>query len=95
MIALLPSEQKRVSDDRPAPMTPVEAVTWLRQVDGELYRTPPRRRGRAAWVAVVRAPGVGSRAGRTIIALGETLEEAATTAASQWREALLEQGPLH
>lgn len=95
MIALLAAEQKRVGEERTAAMTPVEAVTWLREVDAELYRTPSRRRGRAAWVAVVRTPRVGNGGGRTIIALGETLQEAANTAARQWREALQERGPLH
>jgi hypothetical protein len=76
-------------------MTAEEALTWLRQVDGEVYRTPPGRRSRDAWVAVVRTPSSGFRAPRTIVALGETLEEAASAAASQWREVFQEFGPLH
>jgi hypothetical protein len=76
-------------------MTAEEALSWLRQVDGELYRTAPGRRGREAWVAVVRAPRAGFRTARTIVALGETLEEAASAAASQWREVFQELGPIH
>ena len=77
------------------PMTEAEAVTWLRRVDGELYRTPPGRRRTEAWVAVVRAPRNGSQDPQTIIALGGTLEEAANAAARQWRELFRELGPLH
>ncbi len=78
-----------------AAMTRGEAVTWLRQVDAELYRTAPGRRGREAWVAVVRTPRVGSQAGKIIVALGETLQEVANTAATRWCEVLWEPGPLH
>ncbi|MGH0028156.1 MAG: hypothetical protein ACQGVC_00065 [Myxococcota bacterium] len=82
------------------PMTAEEAVDWLREVDGELYRTRPNRRGREAWVAVVRAPDApapapGRAKGRLIVALGETLQEAATAAASEWREVFRGVGPLH
>ena len=76
-------------------MTAKEAVTWLRQVDGELFRTPPGRGSRDAWVAVVRSPLADKKTPRTIVALGETLEEAASAAASQWRELFLGVGPLH
>jgi hypothetical protein len=76
-------------------MTAKEALSWLRQVDGDVYRTAPGRHGREAWVAVVRTPRTGLRSARTIVALGETLEEAATAAASQWREVFQEFGPLH
>ena len=82
------------STDAP-PMTADEAVSWLCQVDGELYRTPPGRRGIEAWVAVVRSPREASRTVQTIIALGETMEEAASAAATQWRERFRELGPLH
>jgi len=79
------------------PMTPEQAVSWLRDVDGELYRTKPGRGGRKAWVAVVRAPRAETSlgAGRLIVALGETLQEAASAAAHQWRDAFREVGPLH
>jgi hypothetical protein len=72
-----------VSHDK---MTPEEAVAWLEQVDGELYRTPAQPTGRAAWVAVVRTPARGARRGRLIVALGDSLQEATNAAASQWRE---------
>jgi hypothetical protein len=65
-------------------MTEREAVAWLDQVDGELYRTPGRLTGREAWVAVVRTPGRGARRGQLIVALGESLLEATCAAASQW-----------
>ena len=80
--------------DSTAPMTAKQAVTWLRQVDGELFRTPPGRGSRDAWVAVVRSP-LSDAKPRTIVALGETLEEAASAAASQWRELFRGVGPLH
>lgn len=76
-------------------MTAKEAVSWLRQVDGELFRTPPGRSGRNAWVAVVRSPLADTKTPRTIVALGETLEEAASAAASQWRDLFRGLGPLH
>ena len=76
-------------------MTAEEAVSWLRQVDGELYRTPPGRRGREAWVAVVQAPGNDGRQAKTIIALGGTMQEAASAAARQWRELFWAPGRLH
>jgi hypothetical protein len=75
-------------------MTADEAIAWLRQVDGELYRTP-RGGDRAAWVAVVRTPRAAPRASRLIVALGESLEEATATAARQWREELGASGALH
>lgn len=81
--------------ETPSVMTAEEAVSWLRGVDGELYRTPPGRRGREAWVAVVRTPSCGSRASQTIVALGETLEEAASTAARKWHRVFREVGRLH
>jgi hypothetical protein len=75
-------------------MTADEALAWLRQVDGELYRTP-RGGDRAAWVAVVRTPRAAPRTPRLIVALGESLEEATATAARQWREELGASGFLH
>jgi hypothetical protein len=77
------------------PMTADEAIAWLRQVDGELYRTRRSVGARAAWVAVVPAPRADLRPSRLIVALGESLEEAAATAARQWREELTSAGPLH
>jgi len=74
-------------------MTADEAMDWLRRVDGELYRTP--RGARGAWVAVVRTPCSDHKAARLIVALGESLEEATSTAARQWREELGARGVLH
>jgi hypothetical protein len=68
----------------PQTFTIEQAVSWLRSVDGELYRTPPSRDARRAWVAVVRTPRWGNRRGQLIIAMGDTALEAATAAASQW-----------
>jgi hypothetical protein len=76
-------------------MTRSEAIAWLRAVDGELYRTPPGRRGRRAWVAVVTTPATGSAPQQRIIALGETLQEAASSAAVQWRAACAPTERLH
>ena len=67
-------------------MTRDEAMAWLEQVEGELYRTPGLRTGGEAWVAVVRTPGQGARRGQLIAALGESLQEAASAAANQWRQ---------
>jgi hypothetical protein len=76
-------------------MTKEEAIAWLREVDGELYRTAPGRRGRRAWIAVVTAPGSGSSPAQRIIALGETVQEAARAAADQWRAACTPPHRLH
>jgi hypothetical protein len=76
-------------------MTRSEAIAWLRAVDGELYRTPPGRRGRRAWVAVVTTPADGTGSQQRIIALGETLQEAASSAAAQWRAACTAPQRLH
>ena len=83
----------------PVEMTAEEAVSWLRNVDAELYRTKPGRRGREAWVAVVRAPRPSipseTSPGRLIVALGETLQEAASAAAQEWRGAFQSVGTIH
>jgi len=72
-----------------------EAMAWLRQVEGRLYRSGPDATGRSAWVAVVRTPGAGGARGKIIIALGATLEEAAASAEAQWRQLWQALGPLH
>lgn len=69
----------------PDTFTTEEAVSWLRSVDGELYRTPRGRHAGRAWIAVVRTPSWGRQRGQLIVALGDTALEAATAAASQWR----------
>ena len=76
-------------------MTRSEAIAWLRTVDGELYRTPPGRRGRRAWVVVVTTPATGGTPQQRIIALGETLQQAASSAAAQWRAACVPSDRLH
>ena len=76
-------------------MTKNEAIDWLRAVDGELYQTAPGRRGRRAWVAVVTTPATEACPPQRIIALGETVEEAASSAASQWRAACAPTQLLH
>jgi len=67
-------------------MTPEEALGWLRQVKGQLYRNNRHSSGTQAWVAVVRTPRNGTRNWKLIIALGSSVEEAAATAKGQWRE---------
>jgi hypothetical protein len=72
-----------------------EAVAWLREVGGRLYRSGPDAAGRSAWVAVVRAPGPVGTPGKLVIAFGDTLAEAATAAEEQWRELWTALGPIH
>jgi hypothetical protein len=76
-------------------MTPREAARWLQQVDGRLFRTPPRAGRRNAWVAVVPCPprrtGPGPEHAPLIVALGGSMEEATTAAEHQWRSRL--EGP--
>jgi len=69
----------------PDTFTIEEAASWLRSVDGELYRMPSGRHANRAWIAVVRTPRWGTQRGQLIVALGDTALEAATAAASQWR----------
>jgi hypothetical protein len=80
--------EKLVSEAHPdtEPMTADEAAAWLRQVGGELYRTPPSYGEGQAWVAVVRSPGAGGRRGPLIVALGASVLEATAAAAEQWRQ---------
>ncbi len=64
----------------PETFTTEEAVSWLRSVDGELYRTPPGRHAARAWIAVVRTPRFGSQRGQLILALGNTARRLAASA---------------
>jgi hypothetical protein len=73
-------------------MTQEQAVSWLQQVGGALYRAPHTEGGRSAWVAVVRTPVRGARRGKLIIALGATLQEAAAAAEGQWQKVWQEIG---
>jgi len=70
-------------------------MTWLREVEGRLYRSGPDASGRTAWVAVVRTPGRSGARGKLIIALGETLEAAAASAEAQWQKLWRGLGPVH
>lgn len=70
-------------------------MEWLREVEGRLYRSGPDAAGRCAWVAVVRTPGRSGVRGKLIIALGDTLEAAASSAEEQWRKLWGALGPLH
>ena len=72
-----------------------EALAWLREVEGRLYRSGPDSGGQGAWVAVVRTPGAPGERGKLIIALGETLEEAASAAEAQWQRLWRAFGPAH
>ena len=72
-----------------------EALSWLRQVRGQLYRNRRHESGKQAWVAVVRTPRQGSRRGKLIIALGESMEEATTAAEDQWQRLWEGLGPTH
>jgi hypothetical protein len=66
-------------------MTEEEAVSWLRQVNGRLYQNARNHSKGEAWVAVVRTPRSGATSGKMIIALGQSLQEAAAAAEGQWR----------
>ena len=82
------SLEKRVSEAHADAelMTADEAAAWLRQVGGELYRTPPSYGEGQAWVAVVRPPNANGRRGPLIVALGGSVLEATSAAAEQWRQ---------
>lgn len=72
-----------------------EALCWLRQVKGQLYRNKKHPTGKEAWVAVVRTPQDGARKGKLIVALGDSLEEATTAAEGQWQQLWAGFGPNH
>jgi glycine/D-amino acid oxidase-like deaminating enzyme len=67
-------------------MTSLQAIEWLRQVNGQLYRNNRHQSGRQTWVAVVRTPSGVRRNRKLIIALGSTMEEAAAAAEGQWQQ---------
>lgn len=83
------------STDTASLMSREEARRWLRNVDAELYRTPRGGEAGEAWVAVVRTPRGPTRDEKLIIALGGSMQEAATAAASQWRQVWEAIGRLH
>lgn len=72
-----------------------EAIDWLREVDGQLYRNNRHPSGREAWVAIVRTPRSAGRRGKLIVALGGSMEEAASAAAGQWDELWRSFGASH
>ncbi len=74
-------------------MTLEQAVSWLRQVGGELYQSPGK--GNTAWVAVVRTPPLATRRGKLIIALGSSMQEATAAAESQWQKLWQDLDPAH
>ena len=76
-------------------MAPDDALGWLRRMKGQLYRNNPHPSGKKAWVAVVRAPRPGDRAGTLIIALGSSMEEAAQAAAGRWQRITAREQRLH
>jgi hypothetical protein len=76
-------------------MSSEEAILWLRQVEGQLYRNNRHPSGREAWVAVVRTPRTEGRRGKLIIALGGSMEEAAGAAANQWEAVWQSFGPAN
>lgn len=75
-------------------MTQREALDWLQEVEGQLYRNNRHTSGRDAWVAVVRTPRDVGRRGKIIVALGGSMEEATTAAAHQWQTLCCDRGPI-
>ena len=76
-------------------MTSRQAIDWLRQVDGHLYRNKRHASGKRAWVAVVRTPRSGARNGKLIVALGASMEEATAAAEDEWQRIWREHGQPH
>jgi hypothetical protein len=66
-------------------VTPDQALSWLQQVGGALYHSRNAEPANTAWVAVVRTPATGADRGKLIIALGSTMQEAASAAEDQWQ----------
>ena len=66
-------------------MTEDEALVWLNQVKGRLYKSNRRDDGAQAWVALVRTPRAGRQNGKLIVALGASMTEATNAAADQWQ----------
>ena len=61
-----------------------DALRWLKQVDGTVYHNRNDADGENAWVAVVRTPAANGRTGKIILAFGESIQEAAGAAESEW-----------
>ena len=64
-------------------MTQNEALRWLKQVDGSIFHNSEID-DENAWVAVVRTPAPQGKAGKIILAFGETLSAAAAAAEEEW-----------
>ena len=75
-------------------MTQREALDWLQEVEGQLYRNNRHQSGRDAWVAVVRTPRDVGHRGKSIVSLGGSMEEATTAAAHQWQALCCDCGPI-
>ena len=61
-----------------------DALRWLKQVDGTVYHNRNNADGENTWVAVVRTPAGNGTTGKIILAFGETIQEAASAAESEW-----------
>jgi hypothetical protein len=90
-VARDPAEDTSEAPTAEPGLSTAEAIAWLREVDGELFRTPANPTGREAWVAVVRVPAPMAQRRPMIVGLGKTFEEAASVAAAQWRTLLLQE----
>ncbi len=64
-------------------MTQNKALRWLKQVDGSIFHNSENN-DENAWVAVVRTPAPQGKAGKIILAFGETLSAAANAAEQEW-----------
>ena len=78
-----------------AMMTAEEATAWLREVGGELYRTPPSYGDGRGWAAVVRTPDVNTMRVKLIVALGEIAQEATAAASERWHHLWMKRSVLH
>jgi hypothetical protein len=61
-----------------------DALRWLKQVDGTVYHNRNDADGDNAWVAVVHTPAANGKTGKIILAFGESIQEAAGAAESEW-----------
>ncbi|MCP4039770.1 MAG: hypothetical protein GY733_22695 [bacterium] len=61
-----------------------EALRWLKQVEGTVYHNRNGADEDNAWVAVVRTPASNGKAGKIILAFGESIQEAAGAAEEEW-----------
>lgn len=61
-----------------------DALRWLKQVDGTVYHNRNGTDSDNAWVAVVRTPAANGKTGKIILAFGESIQEAAGAAESEW-----------